>query len=49
VAAWKKDPRGAEFQQLDAKLRTCVEEFRQARDEELKQDPVAARPPVDSP
>jgi transposase len=43
VAAWKKDSRGPQFAQHDAALRVKIEDFRNARDEELKQKKL---PPV---
>ena len=42
VAAWKKDPHGEPFTQCDTQLRGKLEEFRQARDEELKQEKLPA-------
>ena len=42
VAAWKKDPRGPQFAQQDAVLRLKIEDFRNARDEELKQKKLPA-------
>jgi len=42
VAAWKKDPRGPEFAEHDAVLRAKIEDFRIARDEELKQGKLPA-------
>jgi transposase len=38
VAIWKRDPQGPEFAEHDAVLRACMEDFRIARDEELKQE-----------
>jgi transposase len=42
VAAWKKNPRGDPFVGHDAVLRDKIEDFRQARDEELKQEKLPA-------
>ena len=42
VAAWKKDPRGPQFAQRDADLRVKIEEFRNVRDEQLKQNKLPA-------
>jgi transposase len=42
VAAWKKDPRGPAFAEHDAVLRAHIEDFRIARDEELKQAKLPA-------
>ncbi len=42
VAAWKRDPRGPEFAEHDAVLRAHIEDFRIARDEELKQEKLPA-------
>ena len=42
VAAWKKDPRGPQFARQDATLRLKIEDFRNARDEELKQKELPA-------
>ena len=48
VAAWKKDPRGPEFAEQDAVLRARIEDFRIARDEELKQEKLPADSQKDS-
>jgi len=42
VAAWKKDPHGEPFAQFDQALRAKLEAFRQARDEELKEERLPA-------
>lgn len=42
VAAWKKDPRGPKFAEHDAVLRAHIEDFRIARDEELKHEKLPA-------
>jgi transposase len=42
VAAWNKDPRGSQFAERDAVLRARIEDFRIARDAELKQEKLPA-------